>query len=231
MTEKILQTVNYIVPAAGTTRGYAVEETFVPGVVKQIDFRQQGLDGQPFRPSGVFVDNTRGTDNLTIVINEIGFSIVVYPGEFVACQYPAPMSQSASIEGEGRAVLVFVDFPVIPFRITPPQGNAVTVADGADVALGAKADAPAFSSNDDATAISLLKGMLWYIDNFRSDFLGYDSTGGFLPWDFNSRPRSFTYDGNGNMQTEVVTKGANTWTRTYTYSGLNLTNISAWVKA
>lgn len=61
--------------------------------------------------------------------------------------------------------------------------------------------------------------------------VGYDSLGALLPADFNSRPRSFTYDANGNLQTEVVSKAPNTWTKTYTYTGLNLTAISAWVKA
>lgn len=256
MTERILSTVNYIVPAAGTTRGYAIEETFVADVVKTVDFRNAGLDGQPFRPSGVYVDNTQGTADLRVVINEIGYSIVVKAGVFSAVQYPAPMQQSANITGEGRAVLVFVDFPVIPF--TSANAALGAIPDGADVALGATTDL-AKSGAQDGTALARLRYMsqiLANLDTYASQSLtelgeinvdtlaikadisslktvmrGVDSLGAALPDDFQYLPRTLTYDGNNNVQTEVVTKAPNTWTKTYTYTGINLTAISAWVKA
>lgn len=114
MTQQLLNVSNYIVPAAGTTRGYSVRKVFDPLQPDVIDFRQIALDGQPYRPSGVFVDNTRNSDPLTVVVNEIGFTIIVPAGANVATPYPAPIQHSVTIIGNGEAVLVFVDFPVIP---------------------------------------------------------------------------------------------------------------------
>lgn len=114
MTQQLLNVSNYIVPAAGTTRGYTVRKVFDPLLPDVIDFRQIALDGQPYRPSGVFVDNTRNSDPLTVVVNEIGFTIIVPAGANVATPYPAPIQHSVTIIGNGEAVLVFVDFPVIP---------------------------------------------------------------------------------------------------------------------
>lgn len=57
-----------------------------------------------------------------------------------------------------------------------------------------------------------------------------DSTGLALPVDFLYLTESYGYTG-ADMTTIVRTKGANTWTKTLTYSGGNLTAISKWVKA
>ncbi|MNE79927.1 hypothetical protein D3C80_1764530 [compost metagenome] len=64
----------------------------------------------------------------------------------------------------------------------------------------------------------------------RAALIGVDSLGAELPSDFNYRPRGYAYDANGNLQTEVVTKAPNTWTKTYVYTGTQLTSVSAWVK-
>lgn len=57
-----------------------------------------------------------------------------------------------------------------------------------------------------------------------------DSTGAALPNDFDSLPLTMTYSA-GVLQTAIRTKAPNTWTQTYTYTGSNLTAVSAWVKA
>lgn len=123
MTERLENVSNYIVPAAGTTRGYVVNRKFVAGTPVTVDFRGVGLDGQPYRPSGVFVDNTRGTAPLTVIINEINFSFQIPAGSFAATPYPAPMQQSATLLGEGDVTLVFVDFPVIPMGVGASSGG------------------------------------------------------------------------------------------------------------
>lgn len=44
------------------------------------------------------------------------------------------------------------------------------------------------------------------------------------------RAHTFTYDASGNLATDSVTDGTNTWTRTYTYMGGNQVSDSGWVK-
>lgn len=115
MSEQLVNTYNYLVPAAGTTRSYRVTQNFMLGEVKHCDFRNMALDGVSFVPSGVLVDNTRGTGDCVITIIEFAWRIVVPAGAMINMPYPAPYNQTATIEGEGDVTVVFVDYPVIPF--------------------------------------------------------------------------------------------------------------------
>lgn len=115
MSEQLVNTYNYLVPAAGTTRSYRVTQNFAPGDIKHCDFRNMALDGVSFVPSGVLVDNTRGTGDCVITIIEFAWRIVVPAGTMINMPYPAPYNQTATIEGEGDITVVFVDYPVIPF--------------------------------------------------------------------------------------------------------------------
>lgn len=109
-------TYNYLVPAAGTTRGYRVTKEFVPGQIEVCDFRNMALDGVSFVPSGVLIDNTRGVDNCVVTILEYSWRIVIPAGQFAHMPYPAPYNQTATIEGNApELTVVFVDYPVIPF--------------------------------------------------------------------------------------------------------------------
>jgi len=118
MADGLQQVINYMIPAVGTPRSY-----FWSGVLGatpvNIDFRNvQGgnIDGQPFRPSGVFIDNTQGTGPLTIVVNEISYQMIALAGELLNLQFPAPVDVSVSMVGNGQATVAFVDFPVLPYR-------------------------------------------------------------------------------------------------------------------
>lgn len=44
-------------------------------------------------------------------------------------------------------------------------------------------------------------------------------------------PHTYTYDGSGNLLTDVFTDGSYTWTKTYTWTGGNLTSSSVWVRS
>lgn len=44
------------------------------------------------------------------------------------------------------------------------------------------------------------------------------------------KAHSFTYDGSGNLATDTVTDGTNTWVRSYTWMGGAQTSDSGWVK-
>lgn len=125
MSEQLVNTYNYLVPAAGTTRSYRVTQNFTAGDIKHCDFRNMALDGVSFVPSGVLVDNTRGTGDCVITIIEFAWRIVVPAGTMINMPYPAPYNQTATIEGEGDITVVFVDYPVIPF-ISGSGGGSVS---------------------------------------------------------------------------------------------------------
>lgn len=152
----IFNTFNYLVPASGTTHGFNFAQVFsaTPTVY---DFRNESLDGQPFTPSGVYVDNTQGTGPLTITIVESNYNIVCPPGSSIAAQYPAPLAQSVSIVGLGQASVTFVDYPVLPFNLGVGGGTLSAIANGGDVAEGATTDVAAPTDTGTASVIALLK--------------------------------------------------------------------------
>lgn len=43
-------------------------------------------------------------------------------------------------------------------------------------------------------------------------------------------PQTFGYDGSNNLQTATITFGADSWVKTYMYTGGNQTGDSGWVK-
>lgn len=116
-TSGLNQVVNYMIPAVGTPRAY-VNSQVQSATPFTIDFSNVSggdIDGQPFRPSGVFIDNSQGTGALTIVINQIAYRMTCPLGKSMNLQFPAPIDLTATITGLGQATIVFVDFPVLPF--------------------------------------------------------------------------------------------------------------------
>lgn len=125
-TGSLQNTYNYLVPAAGTTRGYRVTKEFVPGQIEVCDFRNMALDGVSFVPSGVLIDNTRGVGDCVVTILEYSWRIVIPAGQFAHMPYPAPYNQTATIEGNApELTVVFVDYPVIPFFQNNSGGGSV----------------------------------------------------------------------------------------------------------
>lgn len=120
--------VNYTVPVNGQGRAATFQDVFTPTPV-WIDFRAlQGSDlaGTPFRPSGVYIDNTLGTGDLIINFGAIGYRIVCPAASMLNLPYPAPVSEMVSIIGAGQASVIFVDYPVIPFLREPPTMSGPT---------------------------------------------------------------------------------------------------------
>jgi len=114
MTTGLQAVSNFLVPATGSTNAYVLKETF-SSTPKFVNFDNVELDGIPFRPSGVLIDNSQGANTLTVLINEISFRISCPAGEMVQMPYPAPVNHTANITGNGTATVVFVDYPVVPF--------------------------------------------------------------------------------------------------------------------
>lgn len=76
------------------------------------------------------------------------------------------------------------------------------------------------------SAINNLSGV---VQDLNEDINGYDSAGNELPAAFWTAGSTLTYVGD-KVDTITKTVGAESWTRTFTYSGNNITGISAWVK-
>lgn len=162
----IQSAVNFLVPAAGTTHMFPIFATFAPGSPFTQFFDQQAIDGQRFMPSGVFIDNSAGANPITVTIQEISWNVTCPAGGTLMQPYPAPSSQHATITGNGIATVVFVDFPVQPFIFNPAGGGAaVTIANGADVALGATTDAAATTDTGNFSLIALFKRLLTKFTN------------------------------------------------------------------
>ena len=118
MSDGLQNIINYMIPAVGTPRGY-VQSGVLSATPLTIDFSGVSggyWDGQPFRPSGVFIDNTQGTGQLSILVRQIAYQIVCPAGGMLNLQFPAPLDVIVDITGLGQASIIFVDIPVMPYR-------------------------------------------------------------------------------------------------------------------
>lgn len=105
---------NYLVPATGSTNAYLVRETF-SGTPFAVDFRKVELDGLAFRPYSVLIENTAGSDPVTVTIPEMSLNIVCPAGKTLQFMYPSPTDSSALITGNGLATVIFTDYPMVPY--------------------------------------------------------------------------------------------------------------------
>ena len=107
---------NYLVPVNGRTSCYMFRQrllglAFAPQV---ISFRQIKMeDGDQFTPYGFYVDNTAGTQPLTIEIQEIYYTITVPVGQRLSGSYPGVLDQVVHLRGEGDVTVLFVNYPVL----------------------------------------------------------------------------------------------------------------------
>lgn len=114
MTSVIQSVSNYLVPAMGSPSAYVVSETFT-STPFQINFSNISLNGLEFLPSGVIVDNSQSANPVSILIPEFSYNIVCPAGASVMMPYPAPRNHTASITGNGKTTVIFVDYPIIPY--------------------------------------------------------------------------------------------------------------------
>lgn len=115
--------------------------------------------------------------------------------------------------------------PLSSFYAFPPKtvvklvnsggGNTILVGDGASKPVDG-------TTTDDVVAV--LEGGQYAYENCLLEVLNPTCLAGFL-----DATQSYTYDGSGNLLTEAITYGGRTYTRTYSYTGANLTSVSAWV--
>ncbi len=110
-------TTNYLIPSAGQTQHvtYSGALTATPVL---LDWRNYAVNNQPFIPQGAFIDNSLGTGDIVVNIQPLNYNVVVKAGVSQAVQFPAPAQCTMSVTGLGQAVLVFVNFPVLPTNPT-----------------------------------------------------------------------------------------------------------------
>lgn len=131
MTPKGLENMqNYLVPASGTTHGFRYTGALVLGEQIEINFRDFELNGRSFAPSGVLIDNTLGTADMVVTIREFQFRLICKKGNTLMLPYPAPLAQTATIEGEGNVTVIFVDYPVQPYSTAGASGSGPTPGGG-----------------------------------------------------------------------------------------------------
>jgi YD repeat-containing protein len=94
-------------------------------------------------------------------------------------------------------------------------GNTLLVGDGASKSV---------NGTSTATVVVVLEGGEYAYENCKLEVLNPGCLAGFL-----DAAQAYTYDGSGNLITEAITYAGSTYTRTYTYTGANLTAVSAWV--
>lgn len=118
MSNGLQYVTNYLIPPVGGPRAY-VQAGELSATPLFIDFRETAggaIDAQPFRPNGVFIDNTQGTGDLIIELLEIQYRVRCLAGQSLNAQLPAPINCTFNVTGEGQATICFVDFPVFPDR-------------------------------------------------------------------------------------------------------------------
>lgn len=296
MTGFIAEMVNYLIPASGAPRCFKFEADMEAGKNYSVDFRQLSSEqGKAFRPYGLYVDNTRGTARLEFLIKGLNFAGFVEAGEFFCTPYPAPMDQEVIIRGAGPAVVLFVDFPVMPYssaQLTGSQGGGGSIDIGPITdALALLVTQAAFETRmDEAGANQLqtlsaltslaasvgtplqngfadqwqngvaeVKGIQQQIlgtlgalmgsignplqNGFANQWqgginllrerveaiTGFNTDGDPLPETFNTLPRTYNYNPDGTIATEVRTSNSEAFTKTYTYTDGKLTHESGWV--
>lgn len=107
------RTFNYLVPANGTTHVY-LTQIAASGVAASGNFAAIQFDGIPFRPQGVWIDNTNGTGEAIVTIQPIGFSMKVPAGANMAANFPSTENLKYSVTGTGTVNLFWADFPLLP---------------------------------------------------------------------------------------------------------------------
>lgn len=119
---------NYLVPASGRVHGVSYKNDF-GGVqsTDSVDWGSYKVNNFPFIPQGAFIDNTQGTGDLTIYIEEIQYTIFVPQGISKQSQFPALDRSTMTITGTGQVSIFFVDFPVLPDSGLVNIGNTVSV--------------------------------------------------------------------------------------------------------
>lgn len=120
-------TTNYMVPSSGSTHAVSDNPVLTAAGIPY-DFRGFELDNYPFRPQGVFIDNSANTGEAVLTVKGMQFSVPVPAGASMAFNFPSPKGGAEIlVTGNGQVNLTFVDFPVMP-QLSYVAGQVVQMA-------------------------------------------------------------------------------------------------------
>lgn len=134
--------VNFRQPANSTLRA-APYRLVLSDSPFYVDFRTligSDLDGTPFKPYGIYIDNTQGNANLIILFQDTQFRVVCKKGEVLHTSYPAADYAIAAITGNGPASIIFVDYSVEPYSSDLTGGSAMAIWGAITGNIAAQAD-------------------------------------------------------------------------------------------
>lgn len=136
-----------------------------------LDLTFQQLGATFNDPRTLFFDNTNNNEPVTVTVGQTEQSFTIPPnsaGYFPLAAQPQSRITFFSVGGASMVCQAFLANYDIPPVVWSGTGTpvvisgtaAVSIADGADIALGHKADAAVVNPATAATAISILKGLL-----------------------------------------------------------------------
>ena len=112
---------NYLVPAVGNIAGISQQAILSTGIETPVDFVDASLNGAPFVPQSVYVDNSLGLDPLTIYSQKLQFiCAIVQAGAVVSVNFPSVADDNYILSGAGSVSLVWSNAPAL--------GNGETTA-------------------------------------------------------------------------------------------------------
>ena len=106
---------NYLVPATGNIAG-VLQQTVLSAQQLLVDFSLYSLNGVPFTPQSVYIDNTLGLGNVVITSQRFsGFTIAsVSAGTSQQVNFPSIVGDTYVITGNGTVNMVWSNAPALP---------------------------------------------------------------------------------------------------------------------
>lgn len=137
------------------------------GTVYLVDLTQQQQAGLFRTPETLFMDNSTNPNSVVVQVSITNQFFEIPPnsnGYYRLSSTPGSQITLTSVGGAtSRGNIQIFDFPITPvvwYNTPGGVASAVTIADGASVTLGTKADAATTNPAAVASEISILKGIL-----------------------------------------------------------------------
>ena len=132
---------NFLVPATGNIAGVPQQLTLNANPF-EVDFSNIGLNGVPFVPQSVYIDNSKGLENVVIKSQRLSFVCASVPAGVVqTVNFPSVAGDIYDVTGLGSVTIVWTNAPAL--SPSPNQVSAfitggtvdATVTNAPDVVL------------------------------------------------------------------------------------------------
>ncbi len=154
---------NYLVPAIGNIAGIPQALTLT-ATAQAVDFKSVALNGIPFVPQSVYVDNSAGTGTVIIQSQLLNFNCcAVPPGAVQAVNFPSILNDTYNITGLGNVNFVWTNAPAlgapseVSASITGTPAVTATITNATlNTTISAKAaDGKYFSISGGTTSVNI----------------------------------------------------------------------------